>query len=127
MQNDSNPTELSASLQPLIGRNVVLDTPGTIVYLGKLTELRDAGVWLEDADVHDCNEGHAGKEVYVVESAHYGIRVNRRRVFVLRGTMISISALEDVVTEISDDREYWSPVADKKTGAEEEDRSIPLE
>jgi hypothetical protein len=34
----------------------------------------------------------------VVEAARDGIRVNRERVFVFRHTVISISALSDVVT-----------------------------
>ena len=59
---------------------------------------RDHGVWLQDADVRDQSEGHATKELYVVEAATHGIRVNRPRVFVARPTILSISALSDVVT-----------------------------
>ncbi len=127
MQNAASPNPLSESLQSLLGVNVVLDTAGTILYLGRLAAVDETGMWLEDADVHDCNEGHAGKEYYIVESAHYGIRSNRRRVFVLRSSIISISALDDVVTEISDDRELWSPTETHGRGRDDDDVTFPLE
>jgi hypothetical protein len=102
-------SEFRQSLKDLIGRNVVLDTQGAILYLGRLTEVSETGFCLEDADVHDCTEGHASKELYLIESCHYGIRVNRRRVFVLRSSVLSVSAIDDIVTDISEDRELWSP------------------
>lgn len=83
----------------LIGKDVVLDTAGPIVYLGRLTAYNEAGFWLEDADLHNANEGHASREEYIAESSRDGIRVNRRRVFALRQAIISVSALADVVTD----------------------------
>jgi hypothetical protein len=111
-KTETRDSQFGQALQGLMGRNVVLDTQGTILYLGKLVEVRETGLWLEDADVHDCTEGHASKELYLIEAAHYGIRVNRRRVFVLRSSVLSTSAIEDIVTDISDDRELWSPPAE---------------
>jgi hypothetical protein len=93
------PADDSVSPADLIGRAVVLDTAGSIVYLGMLRSVGPDGFWLDDADVHDCNDGHASKEQYVVESRQNGVRVNRRRVFVLHGAVISLSALEDVVMD----------------------------
>lgn len=89
---------LPESLDDLVGCDVVLDTPGTIVYLGRLASYSGEGYWLESADMHNTAEGHAPREQYVVEAARDGIRVNRERIFVLRHTVISISALSDVVT-----------------------------
>jgi len=109
VQNDRKDNALRESLRDLIGRNVVLDTSGQILYLGRLADVDQTGIWLEHADVHDCSEGHAGKEFYTIESAHYGIRVNRARVFVLHSSVISISALDDIVADISEDRDWWSP------------------
>lgn len=82
-------------LEPLVGKMVVLDTAGTFVYLGRLAGVEPGGFWLEDADVHNNREGHAPREQYIVESARDGIRVNRRRVFVFRHTVISASVLAD--------------------------------
>jgi len=86
------------SLDDLVGCEVVLDTAGPIVYLGKLVSYGQEGFWLEDADMHNANEGHATREHYIVEAARDGIRVNRDRIFVFRHTVISVSALSDVVT-----------------------------
>jgi len=109
VKTDSTVGGLGESLRGLIGRNVVLDPQGAILYLGRLAEVHDTGLWLEDADVHDCVEGHAGKELYLIETAHYGLRVNRRRVFVLRTAILSVSAIDDIVTDITGDKELWSP------------------
>lgn len=85
-------------LAELLHKEVVVDTAVKLIYLGTLAGVTDNGVWLQDADVRDQSEGHATKELYVVEAATHGIRVNRARVFVARPTILSISALGDVVT-----------------------------
>ncbi len=90
---------MSAALDDLLGREVVLDTAGPVVYLGRLTACDAEGFWLEDADVHNGQEGHAPREQYLAESRRDGIRVNRRRVCVFRHTVISISALSDVAAD----------------------------
>lgn len=92
---------LSVGLDPneLVGREVVLDTLGPIIYLGTLVAQDDRGFSLENADLHNASEGHATREQYIVESAREGIRVNRRRIFVLRQAVYSISALSDVLTD----------------------------
>ena len=80
----------------LVGRPVVLDTMGTMVYLGVLARVTDNGFWLTDADVHDCRDGHAGREVYIMEAGRDGISVNRNRAFVLRSAVCSVSPLDAV-------------------------------
>ncbi len=82
-----------------VGREVVLDTAGTLIYLGTLTGIHEAGFWLERADLHNVDEGHATREQYIAESRRDGIRVNRNRIFILRNTVVSISALTDVVAD----------------------------
>lgn len=86
-------------LEELVGNDVVLDTAGSIVYLGRLIALSEQGFWLEQADLHNVEEGHATREQYIAESSRDGIRVNRGRVFVLRHTVVSVSALSDVVAD----------------------------
>jgi len=88
-----------AALEGLIGREVVLDTAGPWVYLGYLSAMDEQGFWLQQADVHNVQEGHATREQYVAECARDGIHVNRQRVFVLRHSVVSVSALSDVVKE----------------------------
>lgn len=86
------------ALAGLIDQLVVLDTGGTTLYIGRLASHHPEGFWLEGADVHHVDEGHASREQYVAEAARDGVRINRQRVFVLRSTVISISALSDVIT-----------------------------
>ncbi len=90
---------LASELSCLVGHRVVLDTAGTIVYVGTLRQVVDSGFWLDNADVHDCRDGHANKESYVFESKVHGVRTNRKRVFVMRPVVVSISALSEVVQE----------------------------
>ncbi|HOW70216.1 MAG TPA: hypothetical protein PKY77_06390 [Phycisphaerae bacterium] len=90
---------LSCNLDDLVGCEVVLDTAGPIIYLGKLHSYDERGFWLQDADLHNSSEGHATREQYIVEAARDGIRTNRRYVFILRQAVYSLSALADVVTD----------------------------
>lgn len=87
------------SLQTLVGRKIILDTAGPIMFLGTLKEVRPDGFWLEDADLRDRSEGHDTKESYACEAKLNGIRSNRRRLFVSAHVVISVSALDDVVTD----------------------------
>jgi hypothetical protein len=83
----------------LLGRRVVLDTAGPLTYLGTLVGVRPDGFWLEGADIRDRNEGHVTKERYIFEAREEGIRANRRRIFVFTHVVVSMSALDDVITD----------------------------
>ncbi len=87
------------SAAPLVGRCVVLDTSGAMIFLGTLRAVTHDGFWLDDADVHDRDEGHATKELYVCEARTHGIRANRKSLFVYRATVISISGLDEVIID----------------------------
>jgi hypothetical protein len=91
-------TTWADDLSNLLNTEVVIDTAGRLIYLGTLEEVTDNGIRLKNADVRDQSEGHATKELYIIEAATHGIRVNRTRVFVARPTILSISALSDVIT-----------------------------
>ena len=85
---------LAEDLREWLDQPVVLDTLEHTVFLGRLTEVTENGFWLADADVHDCRDGHAGKEAYVAEACAEGISINRPRVFVLRSAVCSVSRLD---------------------------------
>ncbi|HKQ50671.1 MAG TPA: hypothetical protein VJZ71_21550 [Phycisphaerae bacterium] len=87
-----------SSFCEFVGRQVVLDTAGPIMFLGTLEEIRPDGFWLADADLRDRSEGHDTKEHYACEAKLQGIRANRRRLFVAAHVVISVSALDDVIT-----------------------------
>ena len=84
-------------LTPLIGRQLVLDTAGPILYLGTLEAVTAGGLWLTDADVRDQRSGHASKDFYIVETKLHGIQINRAKVYVCRSTVLSVTALDDVL------------------------------
>lgn len=86
-----------------IGRQVVLDTEGPIMFLGKLVEVVADGYWLEGADIRDRGEGHVSKERYACEAKLNGVRANRRRIFVAARVVISASALDDVIVDFPED------------------------
>lgn len=86
-------------LAAMLNDVVVLDTGTSIVYLGRLVELHEHTYVLEQADMHDCREGHMNKEPYLAESQREGITINRRRVVVMRSAIISVSRLADVVRD----------------------------
>lgn len=90
---------MAGSLDELLGSDVVLDTATPIVYMGRLESCDAGGFWLSDADMHNCNEGHASREQYITEASIDGVRVNRKRIYVFRHTVISMSALSDVVSD----------------------------
>lgn len=81
----------------LIGCNVVVDTTSSYIYLGRLKEVSDWFITLEDADVHDQKEGYSTKECYIIEAKKYGIKVNRKSVTIRKELIVSFSRLEDVI------------------------------
>ena len=99
---------LFESVKIYLNQQVVLDTAEPIVFLGTLKQITGKGFWLENADIHDCRDGHANKEHYAFESQVEGVRTNRKRIFVMSSAVISISALSEVVPE--DLRDQAGPV-----------------
>ena len=81
----------------LIGRDVVLDTPGEVVYIGLLEVIGEHFFELSNAVVHDTLHGRTSKEIYILEALKYGVKKNRKRVFVKRSSILSLSALAEVV------------------------------
>jgi small nuclear ribonucleoprotein (snRNP)-like protein len=97
-QQPQNPT-----VDDYVGRRVVLDTQGPLLYIGTLAAVDERGYWLVDADVHNGNDGHATNEEYVNDAClleRQDVRhVNRRRVYVARAAIVSVSALDEVVAD----------------------------
>jgi hypothetical protein len=91
------------SLDQFVNDRVVLDTAGPIIYIGQLVSHGPEGYWLMDADMHDRNEGHSTKEQYIDEACRLERegtrRTTRRKVFVERSAVISVSAVHDIVCE----------------------------
>ncbi len=92
----SDPT-LDTALQPLLGRQVVLDLASQYVSIGTLAAADHRYFVLEEADVHDLRDSTTTRELYVLDCKRHGIGANRKRVLVRRDEVVSLSALDDVV------------------------------
>ncbi len=90
---------MSHPFDRMLNEQIVLDTGTPILYIGRLLEYTDDVFVLADADMHDCREGHANKEVYLAEAHSEGITVNRRNVVVMRSAIISVSCVTDIVVD----------------------------
>ena len=84
-------------VQSLVGKVVVMDTQGPLIYIGTLERVTEAFFVLVEADVHDSNDSRASKDLYVVETRDLGVRVNRNRVLIMRPQIASVSLIRDVV------------------------------
>ncbi len=90
---------MSEPLERMLNETVVLDTATPILYIGELVEISEHALVLKDADMHDCRDGHANREAYLVEAAGEGVTPNRRSIVVSRSAVISVSRLADIVVE----------------------------
>jgi hypothetical protein len=76
---------------------VVVDTASYFMFIGRLIDVNERFLTLEDADVHDRRESPSTNEKYVMESRKYGVRMNRKRVHIRFDEVICLSRLDDVI------------------------------
>lgn len=84
-------------LEGLTGRQVVIDVQAPYVFVGTLEAVDEHSVQLSHVDVHDLRDSNTTRERYLLDTRTDGIRTNRRRVFVQRSQIVSISALDDIL------------------------------
>ncbi|HEV3168671.1 MAG TPA: hypothetical protein VGZ22_31995 [Isosphaeraceae bacterium] len=83
-------------LAGFVGQVVVLDLQSPYVCLGKLVGCDALYLELTDADLHDFRDSQGTRELYVYDSARFGVRRNRARVMVARSEVVAITRLTDV-------------------------------
>lgn len=88
---------LENELEELIGREVVLDVKDPHLYIGTLEKVGQSVLVLSEADVHFSGDSLTTTELYLLEAKKNGVRPNRRRVFVMRSDVVSVSRLEDII------------------------------
>ncbi len=86
-----------SELKEYIGKKVVVDTKSPYLYLGTLESEESEYMTLSDVDVHDHSSTLISKDLYIIESIKYGIKVNRNRAKIMRQEIVSVSLLEDIV------------------------------
>ena len=90
---------LLEDLKKYVGKDVVVDTDTSVIYIGHLKEIRPFSLVFGDVDVHDMADGQSNttKEVYIMECRRIGVRANRKGVHVLTTRVMSISLLDDII------------------------------
>lgn len=84
-------------IAPFVGQDVVLDTRGELLYIGRLAKAGDWFLELADADVHDLAASRTTKELYIMDAAKHGVKKNRKLVHVRKIEVVSMSRLSDVI------------------------------
>ncbi|MCA9085507.1 MAG: hypothetical protein KDA81_15715 [Planctomycetaceae bacterium] len=80
-----------------LNQQVVVDVEAMYVFVGTLTAVSDKSLTLENVDVHDLRDSKTTREVYVHDSRIHGVRANRKKTFVAREQVVSLSLLSDVI------------------------------
>ncbi len=83
-------------LLALIGQVVVVDLRSTYVCLGTLSRCDDHFLEMLDADFHDFRDSTATREIYVYDSARYGIRRNRSKILLRLDDVVAITRFSDI-------------------------------
>ena len=74
---------------------VVVETSGLLTYVGRFDTEDAAGVHLLDVGVHDAAAGGT-REEFVLRSARFGVRTDRRHLVVPRAQVSRITRLGEV-------------------------------
>lgn len=77
----------------LHGITVVLETHGSLTYVGRYDSEDTAGVHLLDAGIHDGSTAKVSKEEYVRRSAKFGIRSEHKHLVVASDQVAQITPL----------------------------------
>ena len=88
---------MESELTNYLDQSVVIDTKSQYIYIGTLASEGKEYLTLKNVDVHDHDDAKVSKELYIMESAKYGVKTNRKEVKVLKKETISISLLENVI------------------------------
>jgi hypothetical protein len=93
----STPYQPPEEIATLIGKQVVVDTDSSYIYIGLLEKAGPDYLTLLNVDVHDCTESRSTKEHYAHEALAVGVRANRNQTILRLARVVSISKMDDVV------------------------------
>jgi len=81
------------------GQLVACDLADQYLLVGVLDQVGPQHLSFIDADLHDHREANSTKDVYLIETRKFGLRVNRKRVSIPRPLLLAISRLNDITVE----------------------------
>ncbi len=79
----------------LHGITVVVETTGSVTYVGRYDSEDEHGVLMLDVGVHDAAAGGGSREEYVRKSAKFGIRSDHKHLLVPANQVSRITKLEE--------------------------------
>jgi len=79
----------------LHGITVVLETRGSLTYVGRYDSEDERGVHLLDVGVHD-NAGGTSRDEFLQQVGRFGIRTQHRHIIVAADQVASITRLADI-------------------------------
>jgi hypothetical protein len=91
-------SKAAPELQALVGKQIVVDTDSSYIYIGYLESAGADFLALTKVDVHDVSDSRSTKEHYAHESKRLGSRHNRELTLVRLARVLSVSKLEDVIS-----------------------------
>ena len=93
----AEPYEAPPEIKALIGKQIVVDTDSSYVYIGLLEAAGAEYFTMSSVDVHDTTDSKSTKEHYAHESRKLGARENRKMTYVRLARVVSVSKLEDIL------------------------------
>ncbi len=85
------------NLENFIDKLSIIDTDSSYIYIGYIIGSDNEYIIMKDVDVHDIRTGSSTKEQYVITAKKIGIKPNRKKTYILKDKVISISLIEDVI------------------------------
>ena len=79
----------------LHGITVVVETTGSLTYVGRYDSQDERGVLMLDVGVHDAASAGGSRDEYVRKSAKFGIRTDHKRLVVPADQVTRITKLGD--------------------------------
>ena len=86
-------------LEELLGEKIVIDLRSTYVCLGTLKKIEPDYLELHNADLHDLRDNETTRENYIAATITTGIKRNRKKLWLMRGEIVAIARLDDVVED----------------------------
>ncbi len=86
-------------MEELIGEVVVVDLRSSYLCIGTLKGVTVDFLDIRNADLHDLRDTETTREKYVADSAATGVKRNRKKLLLVRGDIVAISRLSDVVEQ----------------------------
>lgn len=80
----------------LHGITVVVETNGSLTYVGRYDSEDERGVHMLDVGVYDAAAGGGSKEEYIGKSAKFGIRANHKHLVVPVSDVTKITRLAEM-------------------------------